>query len=79
MDDFTSAFHWITQARERCVRETDAYVALLVAILASHAEFSLKAGQSAQADAIVRELLSLAARAHMDTYVQRAVELINNN
>jgi len=52
---------------------------LLVAILASHAEFSLKAGQSAQADTIVRELLSLAARAHMDTYVQRAVELINNN
>lgn len=79
MDDLTSAFYWITQARERCVRETDAYVALLVAILASHAEFSLKAGQSAQADAIVRELLSLAARAHMDTYVQRAVELINNN
>lgn len=74
--DFAPALDWIGRARERCTRETDAYAALLVTILANHAEISLRAGQSAQADSIIRELLSLAARTHMDSYVQWAVERV---
>jgi len=76
--EVASAFDWISQARERCVRETDTYVALHAAILVSHAEISLEAGRAAQGESIARELLSLAARAHMDAQVRRALEIIGD-
>jgi hypothetical protein len=69
---------WLTQARERCLRETDVYAALLVEIVADQARISVQSGQLAAADSIARELLSLAAKAHMDNHVHWAVELIGN-
>ncbi len=53
------------------------YAALLAAILLKRAQLSLEAGQSAEAEAFSRELLTLCARAHTDNYIDRAVELIN--
>ena len=70
------ATDWLAEARKRCVRETDKYAALLVKILADQMELSSRQGQSEQADAIARELVSVAARAHMDAYVNRAAEFL---
>ena len=75
-EDFGAALNWIGVARQKCVRETDTYIGLLAAILASQAEFCLKTGEMAQADSVARELLSLAARAHMDHYVEWAVRIV---
>ncbi len=74
--DHGRAMEWFLEARERCVRETDIYAALRVRILSDQAEAHLAAGEDGQAKSVARELLSLAARAHMDHYVHRAISLI---
>jgi DNA-binding SARP family transcriptional activator len=77
MNDAARALQWLHEARKRCARGTDHYVALLVEIVLDQARLSGKLGQAAQADACTREALSLAARAHMDAHVERAVQLIH--
>lgn len=77
-NDTARALEWLREARKRCVRGTDYYAALLVEILLDQARLNGKLGHAAQADACVREALSLAARAHMDAHVERAVQLINH-
>jgi tetratricopeptide (TPR) repeat protein len=74
--DFASATHWIVLARQKCVREPDTYIGLLAAIVRNQVEFCLKQGDAAQAASFARELLSLAARAHMDDHVEWAVQII---
>jgi DNA-binding SARP family transcriptional activator len=74
--ELASAMEWLAEARRRCVRETNRYVALQVEVLANQTEISLKQGQGALADAFAREWLSLAARTHMDAHVARAAGLI---
>ena len=74
--DTDTALEWITQARERCLRETDIYAAVHAAILADDAEISLAAGQVTRADATTRALISLSARKHMDAYLEHAMELL---
>ncbi|HSS64186.1 MAG TPA: BTAD domain-containing putative transcriptional regulator [Gammaproteobacteria bacterium] len=74
--DTASAIDLIIEARERCTRETDTYVAMHAAILASHAEIARGAERPAESDLIARELLSLAARAHMDGYLKQALNFI---
>ena len=70
------ATEWLSEARKRCVRQTDTYVALLVEILADQARISARLGHAAQSNICAREMLSLAARAHMDAHVHRAIDLI---
>jgi DNA-binding SARP family transcriptional activator len=79
LGDLDRGMSWFVEARRRCVRETDTYVALLVEILVDQARVSAKQGQPAQSDACTREALSLAARAHMDGHVSRAVELLQSS
>lgn len=74
--DLERALEWLSEARRRCVRETDTYVALVVEILADQARLSAKLGNASQASACTREGLSLAARAHMDAHVHRAIRLL---
>ncbi len=74
MNDDEAALAWFAQARRRCVRETDIYVALLVEILADQARACAKLGHADQASACNRESLALAARAHMDAHIHRAVQ-----
>ncbi len=76
--DVDTALDWIARARERCVREIDIYEAIHAAILLDDAEMSLSAGNAERADATARSLLSLAARRHMDAYLDRAVRLLND-
>lgn len=70
------AIDWLSEARRRCVRETDGFAALQVQILADHAEISLEHDGREIAVSIAREWVSLAARTHMDAHVARAAEFI---
>jgi hypothetical protein len=74
--EFSRAADWLAEARRRCVRETDKYAGLHVKILADQMELSSRQGQAEQASIIARELVSVAARAHMDAYVNRAAEFL---
>ncbi len=73
------ALGWLSEARMRCVRQTDTYVALVVEILADQARISASLGHVAQSNTCAREMLSLAARAHMDAHVHRAIHLIGSS
>jgi DNA-binding SARP family transcriptional activator len=75
-EDLPSASYWLTEAHRRCGRETDAYAALQVEILASQVELHVRHGQVELADAIAREWVSLAARTHSNTHVARAAKFI---
>src|SRR5215212_6723577 len=70
------AAEWLAEARRRCVRETNRYVAIHVEVLADQTEISLAQGHSDLADTFAREWLALAARTHMDAHVARAARLL---
>ncbi|MFV2001880.1 MAG: BTAD domain-containing putative transcriptional regulator [Paracoccaceae bacterium] len=74
--DFALALDWLEQARIRCRREIDPYAALQVNICADRAEIYLRQGDGTQADGAARELLALAARSHMDRFVDKAVGML---
>jgi DNA-binding SARP family transcriptional activator len=77
--DLPLAIEWLEQARKRCTRETDHYAGMLVNIYADHADLCLQAGRAEQANALARELLSLAARTHMDSFIPKAVQIIDDS
>jgi len=70
------ALAWLADGLKRCLRITDTYIAVVVEILANHAEVSLLTGRRSEADALSRKLLALAARTHADAYVARAADLL---
>ena len=70
------AAEWLAEARRRCVRETNRYVAIHVEVLADQTEISLAQGHSDLADTFAREWLALAARVHMDAHVARAARFL---
>lgn len=74
--DLDTALGWVAEARRRCVRETDTYVAMHAAILETDAVISGAAGQHARADAAGRSLVALAARAHMDGFLTRGLAMV---
>ncbi len=75
-NDFARASDWIADARIRCTRSTDTYVAMAVEILASEVEISLRQNRLAEAERIARDWVALAARSHMDAHVARAATVI---
>ncbi|WP_167434424.1 AfsR/SARP family transcriptional regulator [Mesorhizobium helmanticense] len=75
-DALPEAMEWLGEAHRRCGRDTDAYSALQVEILASQVEISSRQGRPEVADAIGREWLALAARTHRDAHVARAAAFI---
>jgi hypothetical protein len=75
-DELSPAMEWITEARRRCARDTSAFTALQVDILASQVEISARRGRLELADAVAREWLSMAARTHVNTHVARAAAFI---
>jgi len=70
------ALAWIDEARRRVSRETDVYVAMRAAILATDVEVSAQLGHADRRAASARALLELAARAHMDDHVERATAIL---
>ena len=75
-NDFDQAARWLIDARRRCVRNTDAYAALEVEIVASQAEISLRQNNISLADKTAREWVSLAARFQMNGHIARAADFI---
>ena len=74
--DTERALEWIGQAQRRCLRETDTFVAMHAAILATDSEISLAAGQHDRAQATTRALISLAAKTHMDAHLSHGLQLL---
>ena len=74
--DQEAALEWITQAHTRCRRETDVYVGVEAAILATDADLSLAAGQTSRAEESARTLIALAARTQMDARLDHGLELL---
>lgn len=71
-----TAAQWLDEAYRRCIRETDAYIALQVEILASKVEMSRALAHIEDANLLAREWIALAARAHMDAHVDRAARFL---
>lgn len=70
------ARHWIDEAGRRVVRESDAYVALQAAILATDIEVSRCQREHGRMLDSARSLLDLGARGHMDDHVERATAIL---
>ncbi len=71
--DTEAALTWVDEARRRVGRETDVYVGMQGAILATDIELSTSRGQEDRAAASGRALLELAATTHMDGYLTPAM------
>lgn len=74
--DCSQALGWIDEARRRVTRETDVYVAMQAAILATDIEVCARLGHQERQAASARALLELAARGHMDDHVERAAAVL---
>jgi len=75
-DELSQAAEWLVEARRRCARDSDAYTALQVEILASQVDISIRQNNEELADALAREWVSLAARTHMNAHVAQAAAFI---
>jgi DNA-binding SARP family transcriptional activator len=74
--DTERALEWISQAQHRCLRETDTFVAIHAAILATDCEISMAGGHHDRAQANTRALISLAAKTHMDAHLEHGLQLL---
>lgn len=72
-----AALGWVEEARRRVSRETDVYVAVQAAILATEIEVSARLGDQDRELAVARTLLELAARGHMDDHLRRAAGILH--
>ena len=70
------ALSWVEEARRRVARETDVYVAMQAAILATDIDVSLQLGDGERSAASARALLGLAARGHMDDHLSHAAAIL---
>ena len=77
--DTGRALEWISQAESRCRRETDSFVAVHAAILATDCEISIAAERHDRAQTRGRELISLAARTQMDAHLAHGLRLIGHS
>jgi hypothetical protein len=75
--DLDTALDWIVQARSRAVRKSDTWVAMIAEILLVETEIRRAVGDDSGADAAARELVGVAARAHLDELLVRAVPLLS--
>jgi DNA-binding SARP family transcriptional activator len=76
-DDLDAALAWISRARDGCLRETDVFVAMHAAILATDAELAAAAGDAERTETSARSLVALSARTHMDTHLARGLALLD--
>ncbi|KAB1120438.1 AfsR/SARP family transcriptional regulator [Neorhizobium galegae] len=75
-DHYDVAAEWLSQARARCLKQTDRFAALLVAIISDQMNMSVKTGLLKDARGFARELIPCAARAHMDREVRLATAVL---
>jgi DNA-binding SARP family transcriptional activator len=75
-EDYEPAMRWLATARNHCLRANESYAGLLVAILSDQARIHGKAGERVTAAAIARQLVSVAAGAHADAHLRRALTML---
>lgn len=75
--DQVSALRWIEEARRRSVRKTDIWAGMLGTILLTDAELRLEMGDLAGAAVTARELVTFAARTHLDALLPRGVAILS--
>ncbi len=73
--DLDVALDWIATARSRCTRDADSYVAIIAAIYETEAAIANQTGDVDRAQRAARDLVALAARTHMDGYLERGLHL----
>jgi len=76
--DTGGALTWIDEAGRRVGRGTDVCVGMQGAILATDIELSTSRGEGDRAAASARTLLELAARTHMDGYLDLAMKALRS-
>lgn len=72
-DRHDEALRWITDARVRSVRRSDAWAGLVGVILLTEVSLRTAAGDAAGAEAAARDAVALAARSHLDGMLPAAV------
>ena len=77
--DHERALRWIVEARTRCARKSDTWLGLLGAILLTEAEMRAATGDPTGADAASRDLIGLAARAHLDGLLPRGLAILSTD
>lgn len=75
--DHEQALRWIVEARIRCGRKSDVWTGILGAILLTEAEMRVAVGDPAGADSAGRDLIELAARAHLDGLLPRGLAILS--
>ena len=70
------SLRWITEARTRCVRKSDTWAGMRGVILLTEAEIRAAAGDGAGAEAAGRQLVALAAGAHLDGLLPRGLAIL---
>lgn len=73
--DPAAALRWIDEARVRCLRASDTYVAITAAVYRTEAEIASGAGDPQRAHEAARNLIALAARTHMDDHLAKGIRL----
>lgn len=73
--DLDAALDWIGAARGRSTRDADSYVAIIAAIYDTESTIADRAGDGDRAQRAARDLVALAARTHMDHYLDRGLQL----
>jgi DNA-binding SARP family transcriptional activator len=71
------SLHWITEARTRCVRKSDTWAGMRGVILLTEAEIRAAADDQAGAEAAGRELVALAAGAHLDGLLHQGLAVLS--
>jgi hypothetical protein len=69
------ALGWITDARRRAVRRSDAWAGIVGAILLTEAQIRLSVGDTAGARATANELISFAARTQIDAFLEQGLTI----
>ena len=75
--DHVGALRWIVEARTRCVRKPDTWAGMLGAILMTETELRAASGDQSGADAAGRDVVALAARAHLDGLLPRGLAALS--
>lgn len=74
----TEAVRWIREARQRSMRVSDTWVAMIGEVLLTEATILRAAGDTAASEAAAREAVGFAARTQLDGMLARALEVLRS-
>ena len=69
------ALSWIIDARQRALRRSDTWAAMIGAILLTEAKIRQSVGDTTGANTVARELVASSARAQLDQLLERGLAI----